>query len=87
MNILKRFYAMICTLLSDTKAVSGMQMGIISVVLSLFLAGILLPIAMRGFFTANYTGLDSTVITVITVLVPVLAGIGIAIRFLHIKGD
>ena len=63
-------------------------MAIITVIIALFLAGVLLPVAMRGFFAANYTGLDSTVITVLTVLLPVLAAIGIAMKFLKSgKGD
>jgi len=72
--------------LKDVKA-AATPASIIMVILALFLAGILLPIAMRGFFTANYTGLDSTVITVITVLIPILAGIGIALRFLKTKAS
>lgn len=68
-------------ILKDVKA-GVSPTSIIMVVIALFLAGVLLPLSMRGFFTANYTGLDATVITVFTVLIPILAGIGIALKFL-----
>ena len=59
---------------------------IIIMVVAIFIAGLLLPTAMSSFKAANYTGLDSAVITIFTVLLPIVIGVGIALKFLHKSG-
>jgi len=59
--------------ISDTK--------IISVVVGLFLAGVLMPIGLDKIYSANTTNWDSTVATIFTVLMPVLAVLGLGLAF------
>jgi len=58
---------------------------VISIVMALFVAGILLPTALTSLANGNYTGVDSAVKTVATVLLPVLAVIAIAMIFIYRK--
>jgi hypothetical protein len=52
---------------------------IVNAVIGLFLAGILLPVALGEIFGANTTGWDSATATVFTKLLPVLGTLGIAV--------
>ena len=58
---------------------------VISIVMALFVAGILLPTALTSLANGNYTGVDNSVKTVATVLLPVLAVIAIAMIFIYRK--
>ena len=53
-----------------------------SVSIGLFVAAILLPLSLTTMANANLTGVDATIATVCTVLLPVLAVIAIAMHFL-----
>jgi len=54
------------------------------VLIELFLVGILGPIALQAIAAGNYSGVNSTVVTIFTILIPVLAGVGIALKWLHV---
>ena len=56
--------------------------GIIGAGVGLLVAAIILPIALTTMADANMTGVDATVVVVVTILMPILASIGIALRFL-----
>ena len=58
---------------------------VISIIMALFVAGILLPTALTSLANGNYTGVNSAVQTVATVLLPVLAVIAIAMIFISRK--
>ena len=63
----------------------GKMLGyIIGVVFGLIVVGILLPIGIEELLTANWTGtgLDASLITMITVLIPVCVILGVVIAFL-----
>lgn len=53
-----------------------------NVLLELFLVGILGPIALQAIAAGNYTGVDPVIITIFTILIPVLAGIAIALKWM-----
>jgi len=55
---------------------------IVSIAIGLLIAGILLPIAISQIYATQTTGWSSAVIVVFTVLLPVLAVLGIAMVFL-----
>ena len=55
---------------------------IVTVAIGLFIAGVILPVALTAIANGNYTGVDSSVKTVVTVLLPVLGVIAIALIFL-----
>jgi len=56
--------------------------GIIGAGVGLLVAAIILPIALNTMANATMTNVDATVIVVVTVLMPILAAVGIALRFL-----
>lgn len=56
--------------------------AIIGAGVGLLVAAIVLPIALTTMADANMTGVDATVVTVVTILMPILCAIGIALRFL-----
>lgn len=63
------------------------EMGkVISIVLALFVAGVLLPSALTALASGNYQGVDPAVKTVTTVLLPVLGVIAIVYIFLKKRG-
>jgi len=76
-NFLKKFWR-------NTKAEIS---KVISIVLALFVAGVLLPTALNELAGGNYTGVDPAVKTIATVLLPVLAVIAIAMIFLYRKKE
>jgi uncharacterized membrane protein len=53
-----------------------------NIMLELFLIGILGPIALQAIAAGNYTGVDPTIVTIFTILIPVLAGIAMALKWL-----
>ncbi len=56
---------------------------VIAVAVGLLLAGYLLPYGLQALVTGNYTGVDSTVKTIATVLLPILGIIAIALVFVY----
>ena len=55
---------------------------VILVVIAFFVAAILLPPALTQLYTASTTGWNSAVVTVVEVLLPILAVIGVALYFM-----
>jgi len=55
---------------------------IIAVSVGLLVLALIFPIALNALANATMTNVDSTVVTVVTVLVPILAAIGMALYFL-----
>jgi len=55
---------------------------IVAISVGLLLLAILFPIALNQIAIMNTTGVDPVVVTVVTLLVPVLAAIGVALYFL-----
>jgi hypothetical protein len=56
--------------------------GVIGAGVGLLVAAIVLPIALTTMADANMTGVDATVTIVVTILMPILCAIGVALRFL-----
>jgi hypothetical protein len=56
---------------------------VIAISIGLFVAAVMLPVALVTLGNATWTGVDPTVVTIVTILLPVLAVIGIALYFLH----
>ena len=56
--------------------------AIVGAGVGLLIAAIILPIALTTMADANMTSVDATVVTVVTILMPILCSIGIALRFL-----
>jgi type IV secretory pathway TrbL component len=54
----------------------------IGIGVSLLVIAIIIPLALRTLAEANVTGVDPTVITIMTVLLPILAIIGLALYFI-----
>jgi hypothetical protein len=55
---------------------------ITTTIIELFLVGVLGPIALQAIATMNVTGVNSTVVIIFQVLVPILAGLAIALKWL-----
>ncbi|OGU58433.1 MAG: hypothetical protein A2V66_16350 [Ignavibacteria bacterium RBG_13_36_8] len=55
---------------------------VVAVSIGLVVAGTLIPLGLVTIANANLTGVDETVATIVTVLLPILAGIAIALAFL-----
>lgn len=55
---------------------------IVGIAVGLLCAAIVIPLAMTTLLAANHTGVDATVYTVFSVLLPILAIIGLALYFL-----
>lgn len=69
---------------ANRKGVS--TVGIIMVIVGAYMAGILLPTAIVAMSNATaYSGADSSVITIATVLLPILVIIGLALRFIKTR--
>jgi len=58
---------------------------VITIIIALFVAGVLLPVALTELATGNYTGVNPAVKTIATVLLPILAIIAIVYVFLKKK--
>ena len=61
---------------------SNLLNGVIGAGVGLLVAAIILPIALTTMADANMTSVDATVVTVVTILMPILCSVGIALRFL-----
>jgi hypothetical protein len=59
-----------------------MSRGAVDIIVALLLVGVLGPIALQMLATGNYTLVPSIVKTIFQILIPVLAGVGIALKFL-----
>jgi drug/metabolite transporter (DMT)-like permease len=55
---------------------------IIAVSVGLLVLALIFPIALNTLANATMTNVDPTVVTVVTILVPILAAIGLALYFL-----
>lgn len=55
---------------------------VIAVSVGLLVLALIFPIALNTLANATMTNVDPTVVTVVTVLVPILAAIGMALYFL-----
>ena len=58
---------------------------VIGIIIALFVAGVMLPVALTQIAKGNYTGVDPAVKTITTVLLPVLGVISIIFVFLKKK--
>ena len=57
--------------------------NVVGVVIALFVAAVLLPVAFQQIYNTSTTGWNAAVATVFTVLLPVLSIIAIALMFLR----
>ena len=55
---------------------------VIAVSVGLLVLALIFPIALNTLANATMTNVDPTVVTVVTILVPILAAIGMALYFL-----
>lgn len=55
---------------------------VIGIAVALLLVAVLVPVALTTLAGANVTGVDDTVVTVLTILLPIMAVIGIAMYFI-----
>ncbi len=55
---------------------------VIAVSVGLLVLALIFPIALNTLANATMTNVDTTVVTVVTILVPILAAIGMALYFL-----
>jgi hypothetical protein len=60
----------------------GLMSKIIAIAVGLLLVAVLVPVALVTLAGANHTGVDTTVWTVLSVLLPILGIIGIALYFI-----
>lgn len=56
---------------------------VIGIGIALFVTAIVLPLGLTTLAGANLTGVDANVVTILQVLLPVLAVIGIALYFMR----
>lgn len=59
---------------------------IIGIVIALFVAGVMLPLALTEIAGGNYTGVNPAVKTIATVLLPILGVIAIIYVFIRKRG-
>lgn len=55
---------------------------VIGIAVALLLVAVLVPVALTTLAGANVTGVDDTVVIVLTILLPIMAVIGIAMYFI-----
>lgn len=66
----------------------GILNKVVELSIGLFIAGVMIPIGLQAIATANITGIDSTVATVFTLLLPILAIIGLVLYFVpKLRGE
>jgi len=82
MKYVTMFRRKVVKLLKQTKA----NLKIVDIIIGLFIAGVMLPTALYQIANGNYTGVDASVKTMATVLLPVLAVIAIVYVFLRRRG-
>ena len=61
---------------------NGLLGKVVAISIGLFVAAIILPIALVTMANATLTDVDATIVTMVQILLPVLAVIGIALYFL-----
>ena len=66
-----------------SRFMSALLDKVVAVSIGLFVAAIMLPLALVTIAAANLTGVNATIVTVVTILLPTLAVIGIAMQFIH----
>jgi len=66
----------VCNTWAGMSAKSVILMGV-----AFFLLAVIFPIGMTQIVDANTTGWNAAVTTIFTILVPILAAIGIAVKF------
>jgi len=83
-RIAKVFFAVLMCIVNSkfVKNVKAEVSRVIMIVIALYVAGALLPSALTSLAGGNYTGVDPAVKTITTVLLPILAVLGIALIFL-----
>lgn len=59
----------------------GILNKVVELSIGLFIAGVMIPIGLQAIATANITGVNATVATVFTLLLPILAIIGLVLYF------
>lgn len=67
-----------------TQASGGLNQAV-EIGISLFVVGIVVPLGLQQISQANTTGINASVITILQVLLPVLAIIGIALYYYRRK--
>ena len=55
---------------------------VVTIAVSILVAAVIMPVALTTLAGANYTGVDPAVKTVVTILLPILAVIGIAMLYI-----
>ena len=60
----------------------GILNKVVELSIGLFIAGVMIPIGLQAIASANVTGVDATVATVFTLLLPILAIIGLVLYFI-----
>lgn len=68
---------------ADIETMSDLLDKVVAISVGLLVAAILMPIALTTLADANTTGVNESVVIILTVLLPVLAVIGIAMYFLR----
>lgn len=61
----------------------GMTSRIVAIAIGLFVVATIIPVALTTLANATLTGVDPAVQTIITVLLPILAVVGVAMMFLR----
>jgi hypothetical protein len=61
----------------------GLTYKIVGIAIGLFVAAVLLPSALVTIANASLSGVDASVVTIFTILLPILAVIAIAMMFLR----
>ncbi len=65
---------------------SSLLHKVVAIAIGLFIVAVLLPPALNELANATMTNVDPAVITVLTILLPILAVIGIALYFIPRRG-
>lgn len=56
---------------------------IVGISIGLFVAGVMLPLGMLQLTNASWGNTDPAVVTMVTVLIPVIAAVGVVLLFLY----
>ena len=69
--------------MNDDKSGEGMTGRIIGIAIGLFIAGVIIPSALVTISNATLTGVDASVQTMFTVLLPIMGVVGIILLFMR----
>jgi H+/gluconate symporter-like permease len=61
---------------------NGIIKFVVAIAIGLFVAAVIVPPALQQIATSNMTGVSTSVTTIFTILLPILAVVAIAIAFL-----